>query len=1109
MRSVSRSAAPVHAARLAALAAAALLAASALSTRAVAQAQAPAPPAAQPQPTPPAPTPRVTLLPVPIVVDAFESTVPWSVIAADGVSLKLAPDSGAHGKALRLDFDFHGGGGYAVARRAVSLDLPANWRFTFRVRGEAPPNNLEFKLIDTSGDNVWWCNTRDYGFPRAWTQRVIRRRDVTFAWGPLGGGEPAHIAYLEFAVSAGQGGRGSVWLDDLELQFLPPPDTTAHAPLVRASSEVSGRPVTNAIDGKPGTYWGSEAADTHPWLAMDLGAEREFGGLVLDWMSGEHAIDYWVETSSDRREWRALGWVRGGNGDRDWLSLPESEGRYLRLHVRRRASPNGVALANLQVMPLAWSETTNDFLRAVAKDSPAGAWPRATRGELAYWTVVGQDFDSSEGLLDEYGRLESGKRGWSVEPFLWSGGRLRTWADMTATPSLADGCLPVPSVDLAAGDLRLRVTSFATGAPGASSLVARYRLRNAGSKRADATLFLAVRPLQVNAPSQFLNTTGGFAPVRTLAIDSTVVRVNGDGGLACLTRPAAFGATSFQAGDISEWLREGRLPPAIAIEDSASLGSGALSYPLSLAPGEERDVAIEIPLHAAPKARAFENDAGAAAWVAAALREAEAAWRERLGRVTLSVPAAPEIVNAMRAQLGWVLVNRDGPSIQPGSRSYERSWIRDGCLTSSALLRLGETEAVRQFIEWFAPFQYPNGKVPCCADLRGADPVPEHDSHGELVYLIAEYTRYTGDLEFARRMWPHVAAAVAYLDTLRAQRRGPEWRTPENARFFGMLPPSISHEGYSSKPMHSYWDGLFALRGYKDAAWLAGELGMPGRSRIEASRDTFERDLVASYRATMRDKGIDWLAGCADLGDFDATSTSIALDPVGAEDVLPDSALRRTFERYWEFFERRRLGKEKWEAFTPYEWRNVGAFVRLGWRDRALSSLDWFMGFRRPRGFEHWAEVCWKDERRASFIGDMPHTWVGTDYARTVLNLFAYEHERDSSLVLAAGVPPEWLADSGVVVRGLRTRWGPLAYTLRREPAGRGRERVTLRLEKTGLRVPPGGVQVPLPPLPAGWSARPSSTVCAEPVTLAPTVTVRALPAEVTWEGPQGRKRKR
>ena len=69
--------------------------------------------------------------------------------------------------ANRVDFDFRGHGGYAIARRELSLDLPPNYQFVFRIRAEAPPENLEFKLV--SGDNVGWLNRRDFVFPREWT----------------------------------------------------------------------------------------------------------------------------------------------------------------------------------------------------------------------------------------------------------------------------------------------------------------------------------------------------------------------------------------------------------------------------------------------------------------------------------------------------------------------------------------------------------------------------------------------------------------------------------------------------------------------------------------------------------------------------------------------------------------------------------------------------------------------------------------------------------------------------------------------------------------------------------------------------------------------------
>ena len=55
-------------------------------------------------------------------LDTFEAVSSWTTAPSDGVLLKVSKDNGA----LRLDFDFQGGAGYAVARRPLSLDLPAN-----------------------------------------------------------------------------------------------------------------------------------------------------------------------------------------------------------------------------------------------------------------------------------------------------------------------------------------------------------------------------------------------------------------------------------------------------------------------------------------------------------------------------------------------------------------------------------------------------------------------------------------------------------------------------------------------------------------------------------------------------------------------------------------------------------------------------------------------------------------------------------------------------------------------------------------------------------------------------------------------------------------------
>ena len=146
-----------------------------------------------------------------------------------------------------------------------------------------------------------------------------------------------------------------------------------------------------------------------------------------------------------------------------------------------------------------------------------------------------------------------------------------------------------------------------------------------------------------------------------------------------------------------------------------------------------------------------------------------------------------------------------------------------------------------------------------------------------------------------------------------------------------------------------------------------------------------------------------------------------------------------------------------WEAYTPYEWRNVGALVRLGWRERALRLTRQLMADRRPAAWNQWGEVVWRDPRINRFIGDMPHTWVASDFIRSALDLFAYERERDSALVLLAGVPAEWLEGEGLSIGGLRTASGKLAFTAR---ASGGR--LTVRIP-AGPRVPAGGIVIQPP----------------------------------------------
>jgi hypothetical protein len=981
-------------------------------------------------------------------LDTFDDPSAWRVIASTQVSGSIRAEDGG----LCLDYDFNGVSGYVGMQRDIAIAYPDNYRFDFQLRGKSPDNDLQFKLIDASGDNVWWVNRPKYVYPQEWAPIRYKRRHIGKAWGPGADPKLRSSAKLEFTINNSSGGKGAVCFDALTFTALP---EDRPLPEVAGATATSARgEAKQAIDGDAGTAW--HAGKGIQRLVLDLGRDTEFGGLRLDWAEGAHASDYAVQMSDDGHRWRELRVVAGGNGGRDWIALPESEARHIAIELRDGPGA-GYALNEARVEPLAFGATANDVVASVAKESPRGLFPRGFSGEQAYWTILGIDGGTEQGLIGEDGAVEVAKGGFSIEPFVIVDGKRLGWADVAVSQSLQDGYLPIPSVDWVHADAQLRVTAFADGTQADSQLIARYVLRNPGDVARDYTLALAVQPFQVNPPSQFLNTIGGVSRIETLAIDGAVVSVAGRKRVYAQHAPDLAFATTFDGGMAASHLLASAWPTTTAVHDSTGLASGAMGYRMRLQPGESREVALTIPLTGGLPCEGNPCTAEQRQPIVADR------WRHTLDTVRIDVPAEGQpLVDTLRTALAHQLISRIGPRLQPGTRSYARSWIRDGAMIAEGLLRMGREDAVREYIDWYAPYQFDNGKVPCCVDDRGSDPVPENDSHGELIFAIADYARHTGDDAFLDRMWPHVRGAFEYMETLSASERTEANRAIDPA-FYGMMPASISHEGYSAKPMHSYWDNFWALRGYKDAVWIAERLGKhEDAARMTAARDRFRADLGASLRAATARHGIDFLPGAAELGDFDPTSTTIALAPGGEQAGLPDSILpqdllQNTFERYWREFEQRRDGKREWKDYTPYEWRNVGAFVRLGWRDRAWHAVNFFFDDRAPRGWNQWGEVVSRTPRKPFFLGDLPHAWVASDFMRSALDMFAYAREADDALVLAAGVPARWLDGDGIAIDGLRTPQGRLGYALRREP-----KRLVLRFVE-GTRLPSGGAVLPWP----------------------------------------------
>ena len=992
-------------------------------------------------------------------LDDFEVTKGWGIIKSDGVDLLISSDIGFHGNAVTFEYDFTKGTGYGGIQKFFQIDLPDNFEFTFYIKAESPSNNFEIKFIDSSGNNVWWVNIRNYDFPKDWKKIRIKKRHINFAWGPTNDQSLKRIDRIEFTIASYVGGKGTIWIDDLKFEPLQSETNVYPTPLVRAKSQSFDLVPSNIVDGFLDTYWQSVGINNQT-ITIDFKILREFGGLKIDWLKNHHAKSFEILLSENGNDWEKVYSVKSNQSDVSFIKLTEAEARFLKLNLIESYSKEALGINEIKFLDIKNSLTPNDFLIYVAKNSPKGYYPRYFLEEASYWNVLGVNNDVKEALINEDGMVEVDKAEFSIEPMIKVDDKLFIWNNVSSMQLLEENYLPIPKVNWNCNDLDFETKVFASGEANKSSvLYFKYTLSNNSSLQKNGSLFLLIRPFQVNPYYQFLNITGGVGKINSIKESRGKIYVNNDKEAVPITQYNSFGASTFDEGNIVEAVSNDNISQNKSVVDPTKLASGVLEYSFNIKPDEKKIIYLAVPFYGEESIKENLTEE----IVEKKLAETIEFWKEKVNHIKFNLPkSADRIVNTYKSNLAYILINRDNAGIQPGSRSYERSWIRDGALTSSALLKSGIVTEVKDFIDWYTANQFENGKVPCVVDSRGPDPVPENDSHGEMIYLIREYFNFTKDTTFLRSKNENVKKAVEYIESLIAERSTDHFKNGNDSvrAYYGLVTESISHEGYSAKPMHSYWDNFFTMKGLKDAAEIQNILGeKESYERIKKVRDTFKENLYNSLKLAIRTRNIDYIPGCVELGDFDATSTTIALTPCNELGNLPKPEVYYTFDKYYEYFKNRRDNKIDWVNYTPYENRLIGSFIQLDQPERAHELIEFFLNDQRPQGWNHWAEVVWKDKRIPRFIGDMPHTWVGSDFINAIRSMFVYEFapggEYDESLVLASALYQDWIdSPNGMSIENLPTYYGEISYSIKKE-----NEKYTLsiygdvNLPKNGIKI--------------------------------------------------------
>ena len=380
-------------------------------------------------------------------------------------------------------------------------------------------------------------------------------------------------------------------------------------------------------------------------------------------------------------------------------------------------------------------------------------------------------------------------------------------------------------------------------------------------------------------------------------------------------------------------------------------------------------------------------------------------------------------VEAALTATAHILVTRSGPALQPGPRRYTRSWIRDGAMMSAALLRMGTPGSRASSFAGTAPYQRADGFVPCCVDRRG------RGLAGRARQSRRADRAHRGLLPIHRRRGP----ARGFLVVRRARRAHASracWKSD------GLLPVSVSHEGYLAQPVHSYWDDFWALRGVTRCGRPGANAG--ARPTLAAaigrrSRRVSRARLFASIESTRARRSLDFIPGSVEWADFDPTATANALYLFDVPEGLDRPALERTFDKYLADWRAKRSGEVPSPNYTPYEIRIIGALVRLGRREAALELLRFFLAGPPPAALESMAGDCMARPQGAGARGrSAAHLDCSRIRARRCGACSPTSSSRSNPWCLPRGLAPEWIEGAGIDVQSMPTLYGALSYSLRR-----------------------------------------------------------------------------
>jgi len=628
-----------------------------------------------------------------------------------------------------------------------------------------------------------------------------------------------------------------------------------------------------------------------------------------------------------------------------------------------------------------------------------------------------------------------GFRSYGVSVWVWTEGRL--WAPETMPLEelhwrYADGYLPVLSCEWQAGSITVRTSLHTEGDVRQRNFRTHLRLElhNRADVATSATAHVVIRSFGASG-----------APLSQLEFRDRDVLANGRIVMTLGTTPSSAGAVSYSetGQDIGQLLRERRRPAHAQVDDPSAWASGSADYDVDLSARGSLHVDATSFVHANSEHLDWLHREPGLPLIPPDLKQFEASWRDRLP-LRLELPD-PRFAEALQAQATYLAMSTVGVEPRISPVSYPLWWLRDGAFAIVAMELAGLSEwadrAVRS-VAHSAPF-----------GGFGA----ESDGPGQLIWIMTEHHRITGDDCFLADVFPHIRRNADLIVRMRHAREPifghTTIRTPQM-----MLDPSAD---LMCRPAA---DGMIQGRmdGHFPRFWVNGWSWFGLRRAIEAGRQLgvdvaeWERqaeDLLGRIRSLMPDH----------FGENDRDVTG-SVWPTGYADPA-DPIVRRVFDRFWHdvrFAGGTHRPEPEWTYFEACQAHN---YVLLGQRDRAWVSIEHFLTRSPAPGLytqhegigDENSSLQWQRSRGWDSIPHVtPHGWTSAALLLLLRDCLLTE-TRDGALVIGSGIPASWMAHD-FAFDGMPSHFG--AVSARWSAA-------TNTLSVATSRPVPGGIRSALP----------------------------------------------